>query len=133
MTLPLYQCLFFLETFTDLPIKQSKFIVEVLEYLLSHNYFSFDGVFYLQKCGAATGAKFSPSLANLYMRWWERSPIFGGENPFKSSIRLYLRFIDDLLFIMKDGTSTFIPFLEYLNCNNKNLTFTGEVHNDEIH
>lgn len=57
-------------------------------------------------------------------------------NPFRASIRLYFRFIDDLIFIMDDGTSSltpFLTFLEYLNCNNKNLTFTGEANDRQTH
>lgn len=113
----------YLETSTDLPVEQQEYILEVLEYLLSHNNFFFDGGFYLQRCGD----KFSLSLAKLYMGRWEWSCIFGGENPFTSSIKLYLRYIDDLILIMEDGISKLILFLEYLNCNNKNLAFTGEA------
>lgn len=58
---------FYLEHSTALPLPQRLFILEVLDYLLLHNHFIFDGTFYLQRCGAAMGAKFLPSFANLFM------------------------------------------------------------------
>lgn len=65
-------------------------LLNKLEGLHCHGYFlsfdskflMFDGQFYLQATGASMGAKFSPSLANIYMAWWERDNIFDFENPF---------------------------------------------------
>lgn len=91
--------LFYLEALTDLPLEHRLYIADILEYLLSHNYFVFDGVFYLQRCGAVMGVKFR-HLVNLYKGWWERSQIFGDSNPYRSSIAIYLRFIDDLLLVV---------------------------------
>lgn len=58
------------------------------------------------------GVKFSLPLANLYMGWWERSCIFGGENPFRPHMRIYLRYIDDLLLVAVDGVDMLNPLLE---------------------
>lgn len=70
------------------------------------------------------GAKFSPSLANLFMGWWERSLIFGDGNLFRSLIVLYFRYIDDLIFICRKDVDL-TSFLLYLNDNQCNLGFTG--------
>lgn len=43
------------------------FIVLGVEFLLHHNYFFYNGQFFLQRCGASMGARFSPSLANIFM------------------------------------------------------------------
>lgn len=43
------------------------FLLQAVEYLLKYNYFFFNGSNYLQKCGAPMGARFSPSLANIFM------------------------------------------------------------------
>lgn len=67
-------------------MSQRLFILEVLEYLLMHNYLIFDGVFYLQQCGASTGATFLPSLANQFMGWWEWSHIYEDGSPYRSYI-----------------------------------------------
>lgn len=69
------------------------------DFLLQHNYFIFDQIFYLQCRGASMGAKFSPSLANLYMGWWEEEFLFSSSNPCAGAIRWYGRFIDDLLLV----------------------------------
>lgn len=63
------------------------------------------------------GARFSPSLANLYMGWRERVFIFG-------DIRMYRQYIDDLLFISSGTVGTLDRFLQYLNTT-LNLKFTG--------
>lgn len=85
------------------------------------------GGIYFQRCGAAMGVKFSPSLANLYMGWWERSSIFGLENLFRPFIKLYFRYIDDLLIGMEDGQVAHLDsLLVFLNSNNKNLSFMGQ-------
>lgn len=78
------------------------------------------------------GAKFSPSLANLYMGWWERHFIYGGTNPFRSHIRMFKRYIDDLIFIMDNRFGTLENFLKYLNDNDRNLQFTGQSNNTDI-
>lgn len=52
--------------------------------------------------------------------------IFGSENPFRPSFKLYLRYIDDLLVVMEDGVAYLASFLVFLNSsNNKNLSFYG--------
>lgn len=73
---------FFLNSVSNFSVIHKEYILECLEFLLTHNLFSFDGVFYLQRCRAAMGAWFSPSLAKLYMGWWERDCILGNLNPF---------------------------------------------------
>lgn len=91
----------------------------------------FDGGYYLQKCGTSMGAKFSPSLANLYMGWWERSRIFGHGSPIVQTPILFYRYIDDLLFITSDDKVQLDTWLAYLNENDLNLRFTGlsEINN----
>uniref|UniRef100_A0A803JUF4 Reverse transcriptase domain-containing protein n=1 Tax=Xenopus tropicalis TaxID=8364 RepID=A0A803JUF4_XENTR len=68
------------------PKAQSDFILQAVDFLLKSNYFLFDGKFYLQRCGAAMGASFAPTYANLFMGWFERLYIFGDQNPFRSRI-----------------------------------------------
>lgn len=51
------------------PLKE--FVLKLLEFAMEHSYFYFGGEFYLQCTGVAMGAKFAPSLANLFMALWE--------------------------------------------------------------
>lgn len=41
---------------------QATFIVEATKFCLTHNYFTFDGEYYLQQQGTAMGANFAPSI-----------------------------------------------------------------------
>lgn len=62
------------------------FLIMAIRYLLSHNFFSFDRNFFLQIVGAPMGSKFSPSLANLYMSFWEEHYLFSPNNPYRTFI-----------------------------------------------
>ncbi|XP_075692155.1 vomeronasal type-2 receptor 26-like [Rhinoderma darwinii] len=47
------------------------------------------GTFYLQQRGVSMGAKFSPSLANLVMAWWEESFLFSPTNTYAENIHWF--------------------------------------------
>lgn len=69
---------FFHEQDHSLPQIQ-KHIIELLVFATGKNYFWFGDNFYLQTRGVAMDAKFVPSLANLFMAYWEKEVI--GTNP----------------------------------------------------
>lgn len=75
------------------------FLLIAIEYLLANNYFLFSDSFYLQKIGASMGAKFSPSLANLYVSWFEEVYIFTECDSFVPNIFWYGRYIDDVIIV----------------------------------
>lgn len=73
------------------------------------------------------GARYAPSVANLLMNLWEEEYIYNKKIP---EIKLYRRYIDDLV-ILWDGTAEkFQQFLQELNNNRFSLSFTGK-HNSE--
>lgn len=78
------------------------------------------------------GAKFSPSLANLYMGWWEESTLFAHGNPFKTAIAWYGRFIDDLIVVWHGSSGDISDFMKYINTNFLNLEFTCVHHPTQI-
>lgn len=67
-----------------------------LFFATGHNYFWFGEEFFLQICGVAMGAKFSPSLAKMFMARWEIEVI--DTDPPKE-LRLWRRYIDDVLLL----------------------------------
>lgn len=69
------------------------------------------------------GARFFPSLANLYKGWWERAHIYGEGNPLYCQIRFFHRYIDDLIFDIEDYDFSLERFVEYLNDNTLKLKF----------
>lgn len=66
-----------------------EFILMATEFLLTHNFFTFDNMFFLQQQGASMGAKFSHLLANILMATWEELFMYNPEAPFSSYIRWY--------------------------------------------
>ena len=114
----------------DIPHTQKKFMGHVLEFCMSHNYFWFDGSFFSQQVGVAMGAKFAPSLANLFMAEWEDRHVFHNRRP---QLLFYRRFIDDILFIWEGSQQDALKFLEDLNSNPNNIkleyTISGNMVN----
>lgn len=79
------------------------------------------------------GACFSPSLANLYICWWEEDHLYATSNPYRAHIAWYGRYIDDLLLVWQREASSLKDFYNFLNINNHNLRFTMESNKTSIH
>lgn len=114
----------FLDVYSNFDLELKGFLIEVTEYLLTHNFFMFNHTHYLQITGASMGAKFSPSIANVYMGWWEAHYLFRDSNPLVGSMLWYGRYIDDLLFIAVADVAAVERFALFLNQNPCNLKFT---------
>ncbi|XP_068135476.1 uncharacterized protein [Hyperolius riggenbachi] len=84
-------CQHFLQL-NDLPTEPT---LQLIRYVLTHNYFSFGNDMYLQTMGSAMGSRMSPQYANLFMARLEEN--------FLSTCEIkpwaYFRFIDDILLI----------------------------------
>ena len=65
--------------------------------------FSFQGKFYKQLHGAAMGSPFLPVVANISMEYFEKRAL-GPELPVSFTINTWLRYVDDVLTIVKKGT-----------------------------
>ena len=64
------------------------------------------------------GAKFAPSLANLFMGEWEDHFIYGAQ---RTELIMYRRYIDDLFFIWSGPESSLEMFSAELNSNRNNI------------
>lgn len=81
-------------------------ILQLLHMTLSRNDFKFNDKFYLQISGYATGRKYSPAYADIYMAEWERTA-------FLKCTKLplvYLRYLDDIFGLWADTEATFCDF-----------------------
>lgn len=76
----------FLNVYSTYSSELKYFLLDCIHYLLEHNFFIFDQTHYLQVTGASMGPKFSPSIDNIYMPWWEHYFLFDLSGPFLSSI-----------------------------------------------
>lgn len=104
-----------------------EFIVISVAFLLEHNYFMFNQT-YLQCRGASMGAKFSPSLVNLYMGWWKEEFLFSCTNPYMGTIKRYGRYIDHLILVWDETAADLAYFIANANKNVLNLEFSFESH-----
>ena len=87
-------------------------VMALLKVVLNNCVFSFQGKFYKQLHGAAMGSPCSPVVANIYMEYFEKRAL-GPELPVSFTINTWLRYVDDVLTIVKKGTHD--SLLNYLN------------------
>ena len=78
-------------------------IIELLKFVLTTTYFTFRGQIYRQIFGAAMGSPVSAIVANLFMEWLEKETI--AIAPMDIKTKLWRRYVDDVLEIIKEGTS----------------------------
>lgn len=106
--------------------RQAAFILEATNFCLTHNYFDFNGDFYLQTKGTAMGANFAPSYANLAMGYWEKNFIIQN-NPHCANIVFFGRYIDDIIIIWDGPVDLVSLFVQHCNSNPYGLSFTHVV------
>lgn len=112
---------------TDL--KQEQYILDGLKMAMECNYFWYDKKYFIQTKAVAMGVQYAPSVANLLMNLWEDEYIYNEKYP---EIKLYRRYIDNLV-ILWDGTvEKFQQFLLELNNNRFGLSFTGKNNSECI-
>ncbi|OCT57705.1 hypothetical protein XELAEV_18003163mg [Xenopus laevis] len=97
--------------------EQHNFILQALHFVLHHNVFLFNGIYYLQHEGVAMGAKCAPSYANLYLGEWEHY-VFSAEEyeMYLGHVLRWHRYINDIMLIWQ-GPQTItkgIPKGQYL-------------------
>lgn len=85
--------------------------------------------YYKQICGIAMGAKYAPSVANLYMSEWEEDALY---NKKPQQLLLFKRFIDDIIVIWAGDRESLKDFGFDLNTNNKNIKLTWEISDEKI-
>ncbi|XP_049952269.1 uncharacterized protein LOC126465520 [Schistocerca serialis cubense] len=89
----------------------TSFLVSMTNYILTHNYFSFEGITYKQIRSTAMGTHMTPSCANLFMGHLEES-FLKTQNPKPLT---WFKFTDDIFAIWIEGEDTIFTFLQHLN------------------
>ncbi|XP_033099381.1 uncharacterized protein LOC117103028 [Anneissia japonica] len=110
---------------SELPAKD---ICKIIDFILKHNYFSFNGSYYLQTTGTAMGTKMAPCYANVFMAELENDLL--SSLVFKSSH--YSRYIDDIFFIWEQGKDKLIDFISIINNYHHSIKFTVEYSSESI-
>ncbi|XP_073442411.1 uncharacterized protein [Dendrobates tinctorius] len=100
------------------------FLLCLLEFSLTHNFFIFNDALYLQLQGTAMWAAFAPSYANLFLGLWERDIFCTNPTPLSTKMIFWVRYIDDVLAIWQGSEEDLVSFIRELNQNNINLKLT---------
>lgn len=103
-------------------------MLDLLKFAATHNYFWFGGNYFLQNRGVAMGAKYVPSVGNLFMAPWEEDCIYAQQLP---NLALWARYIDDILLLWKGDSASLIDFLKSLNHNDRGIVLNYEM--SQIH
>lgn len=101
------------DTFEKFPDdkRPDKELLKLLDITLKNNDFEFNGTFFLQIHGTAMGKKYAPSLANLYLQYFDHMAMTG----FKIKPILYKRFLDDIFFVWPSTMADLEEYNKYLN------------------
>eukprot|EP00121_Abeoforma_whisleri_P011191 Awhi_evm3s10327 len=106
--------------------KHKDMIMESLKIILQFNFFTFGSLLFKQLNGIAMGQSVAPTLAILYVAEIEKNT----NSFFKANIRLYKRYIDDVIMIFNskknDHRNSFNHFLAKLRSSSE-LEWTFET------
>ena len=97
--------------------------VRLLTFATKSSFFLFNGTYYSQIDGVAMGSPLGPTLANLFLAYYEEKWLHDCPVQFKP--KFYRRYVDDI-FLLFDKHDQVKKFLRYMNSRHKNIKFTYE-------
>ena len=105
----------------------SEFLVRLLEIVLKSNVFEFNSQLYQQLIGTAMGTKCAPNYSNIFMARKIDPEIIKlaikyGDGTFP--IRLFKRFLDDIIMIWCGSVEKLHSFIDAINTINPSIQFT---------
>ncbi|CAJ0929938.1 unnamed protein product [Ranitomeya imitator] len=114
---------YFLDKKTSMDRGHDSFLLDLMSFVLHHNFFLFDRVHYLQRSGVAMGAKCAPGYANIFLGWWEDKFVYSSPL-FAAHVHVWYHFIDDVFIIWKGTEEECVAFFDNLNSNPHNIFLT---------
>ena len=97
---------------------------QLLTLSVRSSYFLFNDVYYKQVDGVAMGSPLGPTLANLFLVYYEHKWL--EKCPLQFRPKYYRRYVDDI-FLMFGSRDHVKKFFKYMNSPHPNIQFTCEV------
>ena len=104
-----------------------KHVIEILTHAVKSSKFTFNDVYYKQVDRLAMGSPFGPTLANLFLVYYESKWLENCSQQFKP--QFYHRYVDDV-FVMFKKRDHVKKFLRYINSRHRDIKFTCEEEKD---
>lgn len=95
---------------------------DLITYINDNNYFQYDGKTFKQENGIAMGTNAAPELANYYLLH-----LLDPDINTNTKVRLYKRFLDDLIILWNGTQLEFLTFYGHLNQLIPGIKFTYQI------
>ena len=100
-----------------LAVPKNSSVIESLELVVTLNNFQFNDKNYVQIGGTAVCQKVAPRFANIFMSGFEDKYVY----TYPPQPLLWVRFIDDVMFLWQHGDAKLTKFKDYLNNCHHNI------------
>ncbi|CAF3329392.1 unnamed protein product [Rotaria socialis] len=98
-------------------------IIRLSRFVMTNNYFSYNGQFYHQVRGGAMGSPLTLTISNCYMYFFERQIV----NQIRNSGGLYFRYIDDIFITINWPARHLLKQIERWNKFDENINLSANI------
>lgn len=124
---------FYLQDRSHISHHPNQLIIDLAEFVMKFNFFTFERDFYLQVSGTSMGTVCAPNYANLYVGLFENKFVFNSNhNKYHSNIIKWFRYIDDIFCIFNGSMEELNDFVSLLNTFDSNLNFTAHFSPEKV-
>ncbi|CAF2087703.1 unnamed protein product [Rotaria magnacalcarata] len=98
-------------------------IIRLSRFVMTNNYFSYNGQFYHQVRGGAMGSPLTLTISNCYMYFFERQIV----NEIRNSNGLYFQYIDDIFITINWPVRHLLKQIERWNKFDENINLSANI------
>jgi hypothetical protein len=111
--------------------------IRLWEFVLTNNYFQFDGKLFKQIRGTAMGTNGAPPFANLFMLYYELKYIYNSNSQISNvficeNIKFYKRFLDDSLLFWIGSRNDLDRFIDSINTWSSSIKVEAVCSNSSV-